>query len=128
MKRVTGIGGIFFKAKDPKALGDWYDKHLGLTPGADGSVILPFREAEPPHRDAYAVWAPFQEATPYFAPSTQPFMVNYRVEDLEALLAELEQEGVTVLPDREDGAYGRFAWVLDPEGNKIELWEPPREA
>ena len=125
MKRVTGLGGIFFKARDPKALTEWYDQHLGVTPGPDGSVMLRWREFDDPEREAYSVWAPFKEDTPYFKPSEKPFMVNFRVENLEKLLPLLEQEGVTVLPEREDGEFGRFAWVLDPEGNKIELWEPP---
>lgn len=125
MKRVTGIGGIFFKAKDPEALGAWYRDHLGFAPGP-GGVVFEWRDKERPEEIGQTVWAPFKEDTTYFAPSKAPFMLNLRVEDLDATLAALAAEGVTI-DKREDSEYGRFAWIMDPEGNRLELWEPPRE-
>jgi catechol 2,3-dioxygenase-like lactoylglutathione lyase family enzyme len=126
MKRVTGIGGVFFKAKDPKALGAWYAEHLGLEPGAEGApVLFGWREKDQPEQEGVTVWSLFKDDTTYFEPSRSPFMINYRVEDLDAVLAALKGEGVTV-EKREDSAYGKFAWVMDPEGNRVELWEPPK--
>ncbi|ASS75355.1 glyoxalase [Tumebacillus algifaecis] len=118
MKRVTGIGGIFFKAEHPEALLAWYEKHLGiqLATNMPGSV---FESA------GQTVWSVFPKDTKYFSPSTAPFMVNYRVENLLELVKVLREEGVEVLDTIEDPEYGKFAWVLDPEGNRIELWEPP---
>jgi len=128
MKRATGIGGIFFKAKDPKKLGSWYEKHLGLKPDpGTGAVTLPWREADDPEREGMTVWSVFKEDTKYFEPSRSPFMINYRVDDLDALLEALRAEGVEIDPKREDYDYGRFAWIMDPEGNRIELWEPPKK-
>ena len=119
MKRVTGIGGIFFKAKDPKALGEWYRQHLGVEVTPWGGAKFKSEEG------AVTVWTPFKEDTKYFAPSASPFMINYRVEDLVALIAVLKEEGIEVEGDGADSEYGRFAWVVDPEGNKAELWQPP---
>ncbi len=122
MKRVTGIGGIFFKARDPKALADWYRRHLGLNVDDWGGVA--FRWAED-SASGTTIWTPFKEDTSYFAPSTAPFMVNFRVADLHALLAALRAEGCDVLEKVDESEYGKFGWVMDPEGHKIELWEPP---
>ena len=126
MERVTGIGGIFFKANDPDKLATWYREHLGIAPSADGSVVFRWREDKTPETRGYTVWAPFPAATRYFDPSTAPFMINYRVRDLDLVLAELAKEGVTV-ERREDSEFGRFAWLQDPEGNRIELWQPAGE-
>jgi predicted enzyme related to lactoylglutathione lyase len=125
MKRVTGIGGVFFKAKDPENLKAWYRDHLGIMPDADGYVSFPWREAEEPQRRGYTVWTPFSSSTRYFDPSKASFMINYRVENLDGLLEELRRAGIEVDPRVEEYEYGRFGWVMDPEGNRIELWEPP---
>lgn len=125
MERVTGIGGIFFKAHAPKELQSWYERHLGLVADADGYISFRWREEKEPGRPGVTVWSTFAETTTYFDPSTRPFMINYRVENLDRMLAQLEAAGVTVDPHREDSVYGRFGWVMDPEGNRIELWEPP---
>ena len=119
MKRVTGIGGIFFKARDPAALGAWYQKHLGIPLEAWGGAA--FRWAG----EGTTIWTPFAADTKYFAPSEAPFMVNYRVDDLHALLAALRAEGCTVDDKVEESEYGKFGWVMDPEGNRLELWQPP---
>ena len=121
---VTGIGGVFIKAKDPKALVAWYRDVLGLPAEAWGGAAL--RYDAPKHPPA-AAWAAFPASSSYFAPSTSEFMINYAVDDLEAVLARLQAKGVPVLK-RTDDANGRFAWILDPEGHKIELWEPKRAA
>lgn len=126
MDRVTGVGGIFFKSRDPRALSDWYKRHLGITPAADGNVAFEWRDKEHPERVGMTIWAPFSQDTKYFAPSTAPFMINYRVHDLQALVAELRREGVAV-DGPDESEFGRFAWVMDPEGNRCELWEPPNE-
>ena len=124
MKRVTGIGGIFFKAKDPKALQAWYQKHLGLPVTPDGYIVLQWGEEG---HSGYTVWSAMPESTEYYAPSASPFMINYRVDDLDALLKVLREEGVEVVGEPEVYEYGKFGWVMDPEGNKIELWEPKDE-
>lgn len=128
MKRVTGIGGIFFKAKDQKKMIEWYEKHLGLKqdPGGEG-VGLRWRDLDNPERIGMTVWSVFREDSRYFDPSRAPFMINYRVDDLDALLETLRAEGVQIDPKRENYDYGRFAWIMDPEGNRIELWEPPKQ-
>lgn len=128
MKRVTGIGGVFFKAENPDRLYEWYEKHLGIQrePHGQGAAFH-WREAENPEREGDTAWSIFKKDTKYFEPSSAPFMLNYRVDDLDALLAALKAEGVAMDPKREDSDYGRFAWITDPEGNKIELWEPPKE-
>jgi predicted enzyme related to lactoylglutathione lyase len=122
MKRVTGIGGIFFKAKDPVALGEWYRQHLGMNVEAWGGVV--FRWADDSSTGS-TVWNPFPHDTTHFAPSTAPFMINFRVADLHSLLAALRAEGCQVEDKVEESDYGKFGWVLDPEGNRLELWEPP---
>ncbi len=124
MTRVTGIGGIFFKSRDPKALSEWYRTHLGLDVEDWGGAA--FRWAtDNPTGAGTTIWSPFPEATDYFAPSQASFMVNFRVADLHALLAVLREEGCDVQDRLEESEFGKFGWVMDPEGNKIELWEPP---
>jgi len=125
MKRVTGIGGIFFKSKDPKRLAEWYRTHLGLEVEDWGGVSFRWASPENPAGIGTTIWSPFDEKTTYFAPSQSAFMVNYRVADLHALLAQLRNEGCEVDPKVEESEYGKFGWVMDPEGNRIELWEPP---
>jgi|ERR1044071_1003528 predicted enzyme related to lactoylglutathione lyase len=126
MKYVTGIGGIFFKANDPAKLAAWYQKHLGLEVEDFGGVTFRENEApsESPKLQAYTLWSPFPADTDYFAPSEKPFMINFRVADLDALLAKLRGEGVKVDERTEKSEFGYFGWVMDPEGNRIELWEP----
>ena len=125
MKRVTGLGGVFFKTDDPKKLKEWYGKHLGLPIDEYGAsfrwIDLNNKEAVAP---ALTAWSPFKNDTTYFAPSEKPFMFNYRVDNLVELLAELKKEGVRVVGEMEEHSYGKFGWIMDPEGNKIELWEP----
>ena len=124
MARVSGIGGIFFKARDAEALRAWYQAHLGLEIQDWGGVTFrsPAAEGE---QAAVTVWTIFPSTSSYFAPSAAPFMINYRVTDLAAVLGELRREGCTVDDRIEESEFGRFGWVHDPEGNKVELWEPP---
>lgn len=122
MKRVTGIGGIFFKCKDPEKMNEWYKTHLGFDTSPYGTKFeweLPADPAKKP----YTLWSPFPDKTKYFEPSTREFMINYRVDDLVALVEELKKEGVTILDNIESYEYGKFVHILDLEGNKIELWE-----
>jgi predicted enzyme related to lactoylglutathione lyase len=122
MKRVTGIGGIFFKAKDPDKLREWYRQHLGIESEKWGFA---FQWSDDPKRDGgVTAWNIFPDSTKYFDPSTQPFMINFRVANLEELVTALRAEGVDV-PKTDDSEFGKFAWVMDPEGNRVELWEPP---
>lgn len=123
MKRVTGIGGIFFKAKDPGTLGAWYRDHLGLDVTSWGGVI--FNWGGDGSETGMTIWSPFAADTTYMAPSTSSFMINFRVADLDALLAALKAEGCDVIDKTESSEQGKFGWVIDPEGNKVELWEPP---
>jgi predicted enzyme related to lactoylglutathione lyase len=127
MKHILGIGGIFFKARDPEKLAAWYKEHLGLNVEEYGGVS--FREEEnadvSPKRQAFLVWSAFPDDTDYFAPSSKPFMINFRVADLDQLLAKLRAEGVTVDEKAQKSEFGYFGWAMDPEGNRIELWEPP---
>ena len=123
MKKVTGIGGVFFKCKDPGKVKEWYKTHLGLDTNEYGANFE-WRQAEDPAKKGSTTWSPFAETTKYFEPSTKDFMINYRVENLEALVEELKKEGVTVLDKVETYDYGKFVHILDVEGNKIELWEP----
>ena len=125
MKRVIGLGGIFFKAKDPKALYEWYRKHLGIESTPDGSGAM-WRDADHPEIPGFNVWAIFPQETKYFAPSQSSFMINFRVENLDELLRALREEGVQVDPKVEEYEYGKFGWIMDPEGNRVELWEPPK--
>lgn len=124
MKRVTGIGGIFFKSSDPKAAQEWYQKHLGFVAGDDNSILFEWKDVDEPENSGYTVWAPFKESTKYFEPSQKQFMINFRVENLKELLEQLKKEGVHVVGEMQEFSYGRFGWIMDPEGNKIELWEP----
>ncbi len=121
MARVTGLGGIFFKSRDPTALAAWYAEHLGLQVDDWGGV----RFDEDEERAGYTLWSAFAADTTYFAPSTQPFMVNFRVDDLDALLAQLRAAGVEVDPRIDESEFGRFGWIMDPDGTRIELWQPP---
>jgi len=127
MKRVTGIGGIFFKSKNPEKLYRWYEKNLGIErePHGQGAAFR-WRELKSREEGATA-WAAFPKNTRYFRPSRAAFMINYRVANLDALLRALRKAGVWIDPKRDDSDYGRFAWIMDPEGNRIELWEPPRK-
>lgn len=125
MKRVTGIGGVFFKSKDPKALGAWYRKHLGIEVEPWGGAAFRWASPDNPSGTGTTVWSPFQEDSDYFAPSKATFMINYRVDDLHALLEQLRGEGCEVDAKVEESEFGKFGWVLDPEGNKVELWQPP---
>ena len=122
-KKVTGIGGIFFKTKDPEKMKTWYQKNLGLVTNEYGSVFE-FRSTDKTDNKGQLVWSPFKDDTKYFEPSTKEFMINYRVENLEELLEQLEKEGVNIVGEMEEFDYGKFAHIVDPEGNKIELWEP----
>lgn len=124
MSRVTGIGGIFFKARDPEALRAWYRDHLGLDIQSWGGVTFRWSDAEP-DRPGVTVWSVFPEDSKYFDPSPAPFMVNYRVSDLARVLAELRAEGCSVDDKVDESDFGKFGWVMDPEGNRVELWEPP---
>lgn len=123
--RVTGLGGVFFKARDSEALSAWYRDRLGLPVEAWGGCSFPWRDAQDPSKTGSTVWSVFDGKTPYFKPSRKPFMINFRVDDLERVLAELRAEGVRVLDGIEVSEFGKFGWVIDPEGNKVELWEPP---
>lgn len=123
MKKVTGIGGVFFKCKDPQAIKDWYQANLGLNMTPYG-VNFEWRDAEDPDKKGSTAWNPFPETTKYFEPSGKDFMINYRVGNLEALVAELQQAGVTIVDKIEAYDYGKFVHIMDPEGNKIQLWEP----
>lgn len=123
MQRVTGLGGVFFKARDPKALRDWYRRHLGVDVQDWGGAVF----AQPPG-DSYAVWCVFDADDSKFAASPAPFVVNYRVADCWLLLDALRAEGCAVDDKTEDSEYGRFGWVTDPEGNRIELWQAPAGA
>jgi len=128
VKRVTGIGGIFFKSEAPEELYDWYEKHLGIRRTPDGSgAVFEWLEVEDSEKKGMTVWSVFPRDTKYFDPSRSSFMINYRVDDLDGLLEALKKEGVEIDPHREDYDYGRFAWIMDPEGNRIELWEPPKK-
>lgn len=124
MKRAIGIGGVFFKAKDPKTLREWYKVHLGMELMTEYGISYNWNKITKETNKAYTVWSPFEENTKYFKPSTNNFMFNIIVDDLLALLTELKKEGVTIVGEPEILAYGKFAWILDLEGNKVELWEP----
>ncbi len=127
MKRVTGLGGVFFKAKDPNAMYAWYEKHLGIEGKPGQGAMFQWRDAADPEKTGMTVWSIFPQTTKYFDPSSAPFMMNFLVDDLDALLQALKEEGVTIDPKVEEHEYGKFAWITDPEGNRIELWEPPAE-
>lgn len=126
MKRVTGLGGVFFKSKDPAKLKDWYRAHLGIGLETSGEVMFEWREKDDPQQLGLTVWNPFPQDTKYFEPSQAAFMLNYRAADLDELLAALRNEQVEIVGEIQACEYGRFAWVIDPEGNRVELWEPPK--
>lgn len=126
MKKVTGLGGVFFKCDDPKAMNEWYAKNLGLATSEYGTTFE-WREADDPSKKGSTTWSAFPLDTKYFDPSAKPFMINYRVADLVALVAELKKENVTIVDEIVEYEYGKFVHVLDPEGNIIELWEPKDE-
>jgi predicted enzyme related to lactoylglutathione lyase len=122
MKRVTAICGIFFKCDDPKAQRTWYAEHLGLKTD-DYGTTFEWRKSDKPEEKGYSVWSTFKKDTDYFEPSKKEFMINFRVEDLDALLVELKKEGVEIIGEVQNFEYGKFAHIMDPEGNKIELWQ-----
>ncbi len=121
--KVTGIGGIFFRSKNPKEAKEWYGKNLGLAISDYGSPFE-FRNANRPEEINYLNWSPFDEGSDYFEPSKKEFMINYRVQNIEGLVKNLKENGVTILDEIEEFDYGKFVHIMDPEGNKIELWEP----
>lgn len=121
--KVTGIGGIFFRSKNPKETREWYGKNLGLAIDDFGSPFE-FRNANKPEEINYLRWSPFEEETDYFAPSEKEFMINYRVQNIEGLVKKLRENSVTIVDDIEEFEYGKFVHIMDLEGNKIELWEP----
>jgi predicted enzyme related to lactoylglutathione lyase len=125
MKRVTGIGGIFFKAKDAAALRAWYKRYLGIDVQPWGGTAFVWTDSEGKPTSGTTVWSIGPETGDPFAPSESSFMINYRVADLHLVVAALRAEGCNVLDRIEDSEYGKFAWVIDPEGNKVELWQPP---
>ncbi len=123
IKKVTGIGGIFFKCKDPKKIREWYETNLGLNTNQYGAVFE-WRQGADSSKKGFSQWSPFNEKTNYFEPSTREFMINYRVENLEALVDQLKKAGVTITDKIAVVEYGKFVHIMDIEGNKIELWEP----
>jgi predicted enzyme related to lactoylglutathione lyase len=125
MAKVIGIGGVFFRSGDPKQLTAWYATHLGL-PAEGGHVALPWRHHDDPTKEGMTVWSTFPKDTKYFGPTQPAFMVNYIVDDLDGLLAQLRAAGVAVDEKVDDTEYGRFGWATDPEGNRVELWEAPK--
>ncbi|KAA3648907.1 MAG: VOC family protein [Bacteroidetes bacterium] len=125
--KVTGIGGIFFKTPNPEKMKAWYAKNLGLITNEYGSVFE-FRKADKPNEKAYLNWSPMSKDSTYFDPSEKEFMINYRVENIEELVKELKKDGITVLDEIEEYEYGKFVHILDPDHNKIELWEPVDES
>ena len=126
MERVTGIGGVFFKAKHPDQLRAWYAQHLGLKLEDFGACVFHWAEDNAPGK--MTVWSIFPADTDYFAPSNAGFMINFRVKNLTAMLQQLSAAGIETTGQLDDEAFGRFAWILDPEGNKVELWQPPDSA
>jgi len=123
IRKVTGIGGLFFKCKDPGKMREWYKTNLGLNTNQYGAVFE-WHQGEDSTKKGFTQWSPFKENTTYFEPSTKDFMINYRVENIEVLVAGLKKNGVTVVDTIETYDYGKFVHILDMEGNKLELWEP----
>ncbi len=123
MKKVTGLGGVFFKCDDPKNMNEWYAKNLGL-PTTEYGATFEWRQTDDPNKEGSTAWCTFPQDTKYFNPSTKSFMINYRVEDIEMLVDELRNNNVTIVDEIAVYDYGKFVHVLDPEGNIIELWEP----
>jgi catechol 2,3-dioxygenase-like lactoylglutathione lyase family enzyme len=122
--RILGIGGVFFKSANAGQAREWYAKHLGFVDKGAG-VMLPWREKDNPQNEHVTVWTVFPADTKYFGPGNAPFMLNYIVDDMDAFLDRMTQEGVRIDPKRQDESYGRFAWIYDSDGNKIELWQAP---
>lgn len=122
MKRVTSLGGIFFKCQNPELIREWYGQHLGIQTDQYGTSFE-WRKSEKPEEKGFTAWSPFKSDTKYFDPSPKDFMINFRVENLEALVPILKSEGVNVVDDIETFEYGKFVHIMDPEGNKVELWE-----
>ncbi|MFD2583392.1 VOC family protein [Pedobacter vanadiisoli] len=122
--KVTGIGGIFFFSDNPKETKDWYAKNLGVEVNAWGSVSFDSRNINNPDEVETLQWSPFKKGDEYFSPSKKEFMINYRVQNLEALLEKLKENGVTILDEVATYDFGKFVHIMDAEGNKIELWEP----
>ena len=125
-KRVTGIGGIFFKARNPDSLRTWYRTHLGIEVEPWGGFAFKWQSEQNPTGEGTTVWSVFKAGTKYFEPSKASFMINYRVENLDELLRVLRSEGCTVDSKIDESEFGKFGWVMDPEGNRIELWQPPK--
>jgi predicted enzyme related to lactoylglutathione lyase len=125
MAKVLGIGGVFLKADDPQRLFTWYERHLGLKGGGGTMSLFHWRHPDDPPKEGMTVWSLFRRDSDYFGPGSQAAMVNYIVDDLDGMLEALRAAGANVDPKREDSEYGRFGWVTDPEGNRIELWQPP---
>ena len=125
MKRVTGIGGIFFHATDPVALQAWYKQHLGIDVQAWGGTAFSWADASGNPTTGTTIWSIGAAGSDHFAPSKSSFMINYRVENLAVILQALRDEGCNVLEKSDDSEYGKFGWVIDPEGNKVELWQAP---
>jgi len=124
MAKVIGLGGVFFKSKDPEALASWYQKHLQMDLSfPNGATFTPQQVPE----NGYQVWGPFKEETEYFAPSPQRFMINLMVDDLKSMLEQLKSSGCQVMDETESSEYGDFGWFIDPDGNKVELWQPPEK-
>ncbi|MBM7071171.1 VOC family protein [Shewanella sp. 202IG2-18] len=126
MKRVTGIGGVFIKSEDPQRLRDWYKQHLGLDIQDWGGVSFQWHNENQSNENGATVWSVFDKSSKYFNPSESGFMINYRVDDLKALLSVLKKEGCQVMDEIEESEFGKFGWVMDPDDNKVELWEPPQ--
>ncbi|MFZ1023003.1 MAG: VOC family protein [Thermoplasmata archaeon] len=128
-KRIVGLGGIFFRARNPRRLAEWYHRHLGLPIADEGGQIFSvfrWKSTSRTARRSSTIWAPFPKSTQYFGSRRQPMMLNYIVRDLDPLLRQLRKERVKVIGKTEESKYGRFAWIADPEGQRVELWEPPR--
>ena len=123
MAKALGVGGIFFKARDPKALSAWYAQHFGIAKADDSSLFF-----DGPESAGMTVFSHFRSDSAYFGTGPQQSMVNLRVDDLDGMLTQLAAAGVSIDPKRDDHEYGRFAWIIDPEGNRVELWELPKEA
>lgn len=127
MERVIGIGGVFIKSENPDALRSWYHRHLGMKFEEWGGVIFHSDVEKKPTQTLSTVWSVFEASSEYFAPSSASFMINYRVRNLESLLTALRQEGCDVDERVEESELGKFGWVMDPDGNRVELWEPPAQ-
>lgn len=126
MARIIGIGGVFFRSNDSKELTNWYAEHLGLPRSPHGTVKIPWRHHDDPTREGMTVWSSFPKTTDDFGPTNPESMINHVIDDLDAMLVKLREEGVSVDDRVDDSEYGRFGWAIDPDGNRIELWEPSR--